>query len=105
MVKAIFRANNPVQIAGKLLDGEGDATAGKLFLQLLEYLYGKPDQQFEAGGPGEGRIVYQFVTTAPRPQYPTSSTSGAVAGAASNSAAILAPRSNGPETTQEDKHE
>jgi len=71
LVRRIFAKNDPVDVATKLLNGERDATAGRVYLQLLEYLYGKPAQPVDVRGAGdEQEIEYQFVSNIPRPQYP-----------------------------------
>ena len=71
LMRAIFRQNDPVEIAGKLLNHGSDATKAKIFVQCLEYLYGKPVQPVEArGGDDEQEIEYRFVSNIPRPQYP-----------------------------------
>jgi len=69
LVRAIFAEHDPVDLAGKLLTEKGDATKAKTYFTLMEYLYGKPAQQFEASGP-EGERPFQFVTYAPRPNHP-----------------------------------
>jgi hypothetical protein len=70
MVRRIFRANDPVDIAEKLLNGEGDATAGKLYLQLFEYLYGKPASPMDTRGYVNDRAPFDFITHIPQPEYP-----------------------------------
>jgi len=107
LVKAIFRTTDPVQVATNLLGGN-HTTAGKLYLQLLEYFYGKPAPQFETRGPEGGEVRYQFVSNIPRPQYPASFTApGPPAASASGAppASLLPSRANGPDSTQEDEHE
>jgi hypothetical protein len=69
LVNAIFREKDPVELGATLLGCGNAATAAKIYTLLLEYRFGKPLQQLEAGGPDESRIVYQFVTHAPRPNY------------------------------------
>ncbi|HMD31666.1 MAG TPA: hypothetical protein VKG84_07135 [Candidatus Acidoferrales bacterium] len=70
LARAIFVRNNPVDVASRLLSGEGDATMARTFTLLMEYLYGKPLTQLDSGGPEDDRVIYQFVTRAPRPQLP-----------------------------------
>jgi hypothetical protein len=62
LVNAIFRANDPVKIASELLKGKDGC---KVWLQLLEYGYGKPVQEIEATD-SEG-MKFNFITLAPRP--------------------------------------
>ncbi len=69
LVDAIFQKTDPVTLGAALLGKDGTATAAKIYALLLEYRFGKPLHQLEAGGPDESRIVYQFVTHAPRPDY------------------------------------
>ena len=107
LVRAIFRTTDPVQVATGLLKGN-HTTAGKLYLQLLEYFYGKPAPQFETRGPEGGEVRYQFVSNIPRPQYPASFTApGPPAASASGAppASLLPSRANGPDSTQEEEHE
>ena len=70
LVRRIFAKNDPVDVATALLKGERDSTAGRVYLQLLEYLYGRPGQPAEPRSGGEEQIEYQFVSSIPRPQYP-----------------------------------
>jgi hypothetical protein len=71
LVRAIFARTDPVDVATNLLRGEGDATMAKTFALLMEYLYGKPVQPYDAGGPGDperfGARPFQFATHVPRP--------------------------------------
>jgi hypothetical protein len=69
LARAILKKNDPVEVASKLLEGEGDATMGRTFALLLEYLYGKPVQHVEASGPDDEKMFYQYVTYAPRLQH------------------------------------
>jgi hypothetical protein len=109
LVRAIFAENDPVEVATNQLNGEGDATGGRLFLQLLEYLYGKPLQPIEAREPEEQKVAFQFISNIPRPKYPPA-VPGPIASAANAPgpaapATVFASRSNGSESTQEDRHE
>ena len=69
LVDAILEKNDPVRVASKLLKCKSDATIAKIFALLIEYRFGKPVQQIEASGPAGEKITYQFITTAPRPDY------------------------------------
>jgi hypothetical protein len=69
LVDAIFQKKDPVKVGAKLLGCKSDATAAKTYALFLEYRFGSPAKQIEAAAPGESRIVYQFVTHAPRPNY------------------------------------
>ena len=69
LARMIFTRNDPVDVATKLLNGELDSTAAKIYAMLLEYLYGKPAPRLEAGNPEGGKTLYEFVTYAPRPQH------------------------------------
>lgn len=103
LVRKIFASNDPVDVAGKLLKGERDATAGRVYLQLLGYLYGPPGQPVEERGAGGEKIEYQLVSNVPRPQYPPAHylTGAPGANAAAAPAANLGPRSNNPESSSE----
>src|SRR5271155_571147 len=68
LVRAIFSAKNPVEVGTSLLQCKSDATRAKIFAMLLEYLYGKPVQQMETNGPDGEKVLFQFVTHAPRPE-------------------------------------
>jgi len=70
LVRAIFARNDPVEIASQLLGKEGDATMAKIFQLLMEYLYGKPVQQYDAGGPYDDRRPFQIAAHIPRPRMP-----------------------------------
>jgi len=70
LIKAVFAENDPVGIAGKLLQEGTDATKAKIFVQCLEYLYGKPVQQIEARDPAGDRGPFTFITHIPRPKFP-----------------------------------
>jgi hypothetical protein len=104
-VRAIFAANDAIDVSTKLLDGRGDATAGRVFLQLLEYYYGKPVQPVEARGAGGEKIEYQLVSNVPRPQYPPAhylpaASATNVSGPPAPSTNI-ATRSHGPESNSD----
>jgi hypothetical protein len=105
LVKAIFVENDFVDIATKLMKGEGDATAGKLYLQLLEYYYGTPEQQMERRGLKEGRILYQFVSNVPEPQYQTQAPCATNSSGTPLPATALAMRSQASDTTEEQEHD
>jgi len=69
LARAIFGQSDPVNVGTKLLEGDGDATVAKSFFQFADWIFGKPAQQSGASGP-DGEKAFQFVTYAPRPQYP-----------------------------------
>jgi hypothetical protein len=66
--RAIWAANDPVEVATRLLKGEGDATVAKSYFQVADWIYGRPAQQSGTSGP-EGERAFRFVTYVPRPQY------------------------------------
>lgn len=105
LMRAIFARNDPVDIAGKLLREGSDATKAKVFVQCLEYLYGKPVQPVEARGAGGEKIEYQYVSNVPRPKYPPAhyvpAASAANASGAEAPGTILASRSNDPESSSD----
>jgi len=103
-MRAVFRKNNPVDVATKLLNQAGDASKTKVFVQCLEYLYGKPVQHVEARGPDGEKVTFQFVTTVPRPQYPNRFSSTNSSGAPLP-AAVVAERAEGSDTREENDHE
>jgi len=106
--RAIFAENDPVDVATKLLKGEGDATVAKSFFQVADWIYDKPAQQSGASGP-EGERPFQFVTYAPRPQYPVDRNSqdqiSKEACRQSLTSAIQAAGTNLGDATQEDEND
>lgn len=69
-MRAVFAENDPVDIATKLLNDGSDSTKAKIFVQCLEYLYGKPVQQIEARGAVNDKAPFSFITHIPRPKFP-----------------------------------
>ena len=108
LVRAIFSANDPVEVATSLLKCKSDATRARIFAMLFDYLYGKPVQQMEASGP-EGEKVFQFVTYAPRPQHQLDSKSedqtNKEACRQSLASPVRAARPNVGNITQEDEND
>jgi hypothetical protein len=108
LIKAIFAAKDPVAVGARLLEGDGDATAGKIYALFFEYLFGKPAQQFEGRGP-EGQRAFQFVTLAPRPNHPVDPNSedqiNKEACRQALTRAVRAARTNSANVTQEDEND
>jgi len=104
LMKAVFAENDPVGIAGSLLQQGTDATKAKIFVQCLEYLYGKPVQQIETRGPAFDRTPFEYITHIPRPKFPAQAPS---AGSSSSplSAASLSGRAGKTDSNEEDNHE
>jgi len=108
LVKAIFSRKDPVDVGTKLLEEGNDATVAKIYALFLEYLFGKPAQQFEARGP-EGERAFRFVSYVPRPEYEVDPNSedqrNKEACRQSLSGAPGAARTNCEDVTQEDEND
>jgi len=81
LAREVFRRNDPAEVATRLLHCKSDATVAKTYALFLEYLYGKPVQQVEASSPDGEKVIYQLVTSVPRPQHDLSAGEGAPQGA------------------------
>ena len=104
LVKAVWAKNDPVDVATDLLQESGDATKAKVFLQLLEYQYGKPVPPVDASEPAEEKVAFQFVSNIPRPDYSTAAWK-ANASSTTAPAPAGASRTSSSESTKEEKHE
>jgi len=110
-MRRIFTKNDPVKVATKLLDGKGGATAGRVYLQLLEYLYGKPVQPVEAreSAAAPAREPFDFICHIPAQKSPGGQASRAAAPANVSTTGLRASSSAQPggqnDSHQEDEHE
>jgi len=77
LMRSIFARNDPVKITTDLLQNAGDATKAKVYLEFLEYLYGRPAPPSDARDPDSGKVPVQFVSYIPRPKYPAQTANAA----------------------------
>ena len=105
LMRAIFRKHNPVDIAGGLLREGTDATKARIFIQCLEYLYGKPVQQIETRAADDDAAPFQFFTHIPPPEYPARSAMHTNSSGTPPAATAFAGRTEESDTTEEHTNE